>query len=94
MEFEYMEFPTTVKELAAEIIKACNDYKARRIGNNKLKQVIMYYAAQFPEKFFNASDLNPTVKKTIGSQRVAIVNKMLEGYQNTIYQGGEGYARK
>ena len=78
MEFEYMKFPTQVKEVAREIKRACNNYKARTIGNNKLKEVIMHYAVKYPEKLFSGDDLNPTVKLILGKQRKELVNKILE----------------
>lgn len=88
MSFRYLQYPTKVKELAAEIIKACNDYKARKIGNEELREVIFYYASKYPEKLFNGAELNPTITKVIGKQRVEIINKLLEGYQNSFFQGG------
>lgn len=93
MDFQYMQYPTKVKEVANEIIRACNDYKARKIGNIQLKEVVMYYAMNYPEKLFNAEDLNPTIKKMIGQQRIDIVNKLLEGYQSSFFEG-VGYGRK
>ncbi|MEG3006122.1 MAG: TIGR04540 family protein [Oscillospiraceae bacterium] len=94
MDFQYMQYPTKVKEVAAELIRACNDYKARKIGNKELKEVVLYYASNYPEKLFNGSDINPTVKKIIGQNRIEFLNKVLDGYQQTFFQGGEGYVRK
>lgn len=81
MDFIYMQYPTTVKELANELVQACNDYKARKIDNKTIKEVVWHYASKYPEKLFYGADLNPTIKKIIGSKRIEIVNTLLEGYQ-------------
>lgn len=83
MGFRYMQYPTKVKELAVEIITACNDYKARKIDNDELKEVILYYASKYPDKLFNGPDFNPTIKKMIGKQRIELLNNILEGFQNS-----------
>lgn len=82
-----MQYPTTVKEVATEIIIACNDYKARNIGNDELREAILYYASKYPEKLFNGKELNPTVTKMVGKQRVELINKLLEGYQISFFKG-------
>lgn len=87
MTFNYMQYPTKVKEIATEIIKSCNDYKARKISNDELKEVILYYATKYPEKLFNGAELNSTVTKIIGKQRIELINKILEGYQTSFFQG-------
>lgn len=72
-----MQYPTKIKEVAEEIIKACNAYKARKLKNEELREVIFFYAKNYPEKMFNADDINPTIKKVIGKQRVTLLNKIL-----------------
>jgi len=81
MNEKYMAYPLTVKELATELIIACNDYKARHIDNADIKEIILWYASTAPEKLFNGSDYNPTVTKMIGSRRIELINTLLDGYQ-------------
>ena len=84
MKNDYMEYPLTVKALAGEITKACNDYMARRIDNNQLRELIFWYAIKQPDKLFAAENLNPTVSKIIGKRRVKLINSLLDGYQNRL----------
>lgn len=79
-----MLYPATVKALAAEIIRACDAYKLRKIGNNEIKELILYYANNYPGMLFNNNELNPTVLNRIGKKRKAIVNKLLEDFQHRI----------
>lgn len=81
---EYLKYPTTVKLLAGEIIKVCNDYNARKINNDEIKEIILWYATKMPDKLFMANDLNPTIKKIIGSKRIFLINTLLDGYQTSI----------
>jgi uncharacterized protein (TIGR04540 family) len=78
---EYLLFPTSVKSLAFEIKAACNDYYARKISNDQIREVILGYAENVPEKLFFANDLNPTVKTIIGKKRIDLINGLLSGYQ-------------
>lgn len=88
MSYEFIMYPTQVKEIAFEINRACDNYKARKISNDQLREVVLYYATNFPEKLFYYQDLNPTVKKIIGTRRIVIVNVMLDGFQTSMIKGG------
>ena len=81
---EFVMYPTTVKMLATEIISACDAYVSRKIGAGDFRKVILHYASNYPEMLFNAQDLNPTILNRIGKKRANLVNKMLEGYQQTL----------
>lgn len=70
--------------LATEIIRICNAYKSREIDNGKLKELIMYYATNYPEMLFDGNTLNPTILNRIGKKREMLVNKLLKGYQHKI----------
>jgi len=78
---EYLMYPPTVKAMAAEIITACDDYLARKIGLEPLKQLILHYASTSPNMLFNAQSFNPTILNRIGKKRAAIIEKLLDGYQ-------------
>ncbi|HOI25778.1 MAG TPA: TIGR04540 family protein [Caldisericia bacterium] len=78
---EFLKKPTTVKMLAAQIIKACDNYIALKIPEKQLKDLITYYAAQHGKKLFSHASLNPTIKNRIGKKRIELVNIMLSGFQ-------------
>lgn len=78
MNSKYMLYPIKVKDLANELITVCNDYKARRINNSELREIILFFASTHHEKLFNGDDLNPTVKKIIGKKRINLINKILD----------------
>ena len=75
---EYMLYPSTVKALAEEIKKACNDYNSRKINNDKIKEIIQWYANNQADKLFAAEEINPTISKIIGKKRVNLINALLE----------------
>jgi uncharacterized protein (TIGR04540 family) len=81
---EFIQYPTTVKMLAAELITACDAYVSRKIGAEDLKKIVIHYATNCPDMLFNASELNPTILNRIGKKREKLVNKVLEGYQQRL----------
>jgi hypothetical protein len=78
---EFLKNPTTVKLLAAQIIKACDNYIALKIPEKQLKDLITYYASQHGKKLFSHAGLNPTIENRIGKKRTELVNIMLSGFQ-------------
>ena len=46
---EFIQYPTTVKMLAAELITACDAYVSRKIGAEDLKKIVIHYATNFPD---------------------------------------------
>lgn len=84
---KYMAYPLTIKGLAYELINVFNDYRARKIDNSTLREVVFWYADNCPEKLFNGADLNTTIKRVIGIQRTNLLNTVLDGYQNSLIWG-------
>ena len=80
---EYMSFPSTVKELAGEIVRVADDYSARKISNATVQEVIGGYAHNCPELLFNADALNPTVAKIIGKKRCRLVETIVNAAQRS-----------
>lgn len=78
---EFLKNPITVKSLAAQIIKACDNYISLKIPEKQLKELIAHYATQHGKKLFSHSGLNPTVTNRIGKKRSELVNIMLSGFQ-------------
>ena len=75
---DYMAYPPTVKALATELVTACNDYNARRISNDRIREVVRWYADTQADKLFAADQINPTVSKIIGKKRLRLVNDLLD----------------
>jgi uncharacterized protein (TIGR04540 family) len=78
---EFLRNPTTVKSLAAQIIKACDNYISLKIPEKQFRELLVYYASQHGKKLFYHSKLNPTVANRIGKKRSELVNIMLSGFQ-------------
>lgn len=77
MSLDYIQYPATVKALAAEIKRACNDYYARLIDNNQIKDVIESYAKTVPDLLFSENQINPTVAIIIGKKRLRLVTDLV-----------------
>lgn len=73
MSLDYIQYPATVKTLAAEIKRACNDYYAKIIDNNQIKEIIEGYAKTVPYLLFSENQINPTVSIIIGKKRLRLV---------------------
>ena len=68
--------PTSVKLLAAQIIKACDDYIAFKITEKQLKELFFHYASHHGNKLFSTKGINPTVVNRIGKE-MELLNIML-----------------
>lgn len=76
--------PKTVKALADEIIKVCDDYWARQIPEDNAREYIAYWARHEGKKLFKGKELNSTVTKIIGKKRIELVNRWLESTQTEL----------
>ena len=81
---ELIKHPKTVKDLAAEIKKACDAYWGREITEIELKEILFYWASKEGKKLFQGNDYKPAIKKIIGKQRQELLNKILENFQPRI----------
>lgn len=81
METPYIRNPRSLKLLAKEIIRITDDYWTGKIDESILRDYIHYVASNTKLLANNGTDLNITVKLAIGKKRIALVMKMLEGYQ-------------
>lgn len=80
----YIAYPETIVKLARELIKVVDDYTSRKITNEDLRKVILFYADNSPDKLFNGLDYNITIKRKIGVKRLRIIESLLNGYQHRL----------
>ena len=72
-----MQYPATVKALAEEIKIVCDDYNMRKINNDRINEIISWYANTQADKLFCNQQINPTISKIIGKKRVRLLNVLL-----------------
>lgn len=87
MEYEFLKYPKSIRALAKEINRVTNDYDARKIGNDELKEIMLWYATKCPDKLFKGLAYNPTLKQIIGKRRIALLDIILDGHQLNIFKG-------
>ena len=81
----YIMHPSSVKGLAAEITKVCNDYYARKLSEQELKRVICHWANSYGTMLFAGPNcFNPTIMKIIGTKRLRLMETMLDGFQTSL----------
>lgn len=80
----YLQYPSTIRELVAELKKACDDYFARRITNKEIKEIVLWYATSAPDKLFHGEEFNPTVTILLGKKRIRLITDLLDGYQQML----------
>lgn len=81
---EILKNPTTVKLLAAQIIRACDEYIAMKLTEKQLRELLLHYASHHGKKLFCTKGMNPTIVNRIGKKRLELVNIMLEGFQQRL----------
>jgi len=82
MNDKYIKYPTTVKTLIQELIRICDDYIARKTNEDELRYFIQYWANNAGEMMFApGNEFNPTLKQRVGTKRLKLVSKMMEGIQ-------------
>lgn len=81
---EIIKNPTTIKLLSQQLIKACDQYLALGLSEDKLRELIWYYGKYHGNKLFKAQDLNPTILNRIGKKRAALILRILCNFQVSI----------
>ena len=84
MEYEYLKYPRSVVVLAEELKRVANDYDARRINNEELKAIVVWYAEECAEKLFQGKDYNRSIKKIIGKRRIDLLDTVLSEYRKML----------
>lgn len=74
---DYMKYPATVKGLADELKRACDDYSSRQINNDRIMAIVSWYADNSPDKLFAGSEINPTISKIVGKKRLRLISDLL-----------------
>lgn len=81
---DILKNPTTVKLLAIQIIKACDEYISLKLPEKQFRELLYHYASQHGTKLFSIKGFNPTIENRIGKKRLELVNIMINGYQHRI----------
>lgn len=81
---EILKNPVTVKQLASQLIIACDNYISQKIPEKQFRELITYYATRHGKKLFARNGFNPTVVIKIGKKRVELVKIMLSGFQTSL----------
>lgn len=79
--YDYIAYPSTILELTKELIKIIDDYRARKLTNAEVSEIILFYAENDPEKLFDTSDYNITIKRKVGKKRLDIIDTLLKDYK-------------
>ena len=87
MEYDYLKYPRSVVALAGEINRVVNDYDARKINNDQMSEIILWYANNLPGKLFKGQDYLNTIKKYCGARRVELMNTVLREHQAALFKG-------
>ena len=78
---DILKNPVTVKQLAIQIIRACDGYIAFKITEKHFNELIHHYANYHGKKLFSVDGINPTIINRIGKKRLELLNIMLGGFQ-------------
>jgi uncharacterized protein (TIGR04540 family) len=78
---EILRNPTTINLLAQQIIIACDEYLSLKLSEQKLRELLLYYAENHGNKLFNGPKLNPAILNRIGKKRAELVEHTLSGFQ-------------
>ena len=81
---DILKNPTTVKSLAVQIIKVCDEYISLKLPEKQFRKLLYYYATQHETKLFSTNGINPTIVNRIGKKRLELVSIMLIGYQHRL----------
>ena len=82
--YNYIAYPVTILDFANELKKAIDDYRARKINNKEIHEIIRFYAHSQPDKLFDGAELNITVQRICGKKRIEVINSFLNGFQQRL----------
>lgn len=77
MNYEFRDLIFSITELAAEIKAVCDAYRKREISASRLKEIIIFYAEEYPELFFDESGINISIRLITGQKRSAMILRIL-----------------
>ena len=78
--------PSTVKQMAEQIIVAADAYFSLRLEEDEFQELILNYASRHGKKLFGKNGkINPTIRNIIGKKRRELVELMLRGYQLSVF---------
>lgn len=81
MEYEYKQYPASVVELAYEIRRIVDDYRARKVSNADFVEILQFYSVNQSEKLYTGKEYNITIQRKVGKRRMAVIDKVLDGSQ-------------
>lgn len=77
----YIKNPKSVQSLSCELKKICDSYWTGNESEPVLREYVHYVAKHNKLLENNGRDINRSIRTIIGKRRVALVLRMLEGYQ-------------
>ena len=83
LSYEYLQYPHSIVALAKEIRRIANDYNARKITNDELRDIFLWYSDKCPGKLFQGDDYNTSVKQIIGKRRIELLDMVFDSQQTT-----------
>ena len=84
MKYEFRELLFSITELSAELKAACDAYRRREISADRLKEIVIFYADQYPDLFFDESGINVTVRLVNGLKRSSMLARILNETQSKV----------
>ncbi|ULL20441.1 hypothetical protein D2A30_01910 [Streptococcus suis] len=79
--YEYVAYPATVLTLTSELRVIIDDYREGKLDNREIEEIILFYADNNKDKLFDEDELNITVQRKLGKQRLNILRNILKNNQ-------------
>ncbi|HEM6489882.1 TIGR04540 family protein [Streptococcus suis] len=76
--YEYVAYPATVLTLTSELRVIIDDYREGKLDNREIEEIILFYANNNKEKLFDEDELNITVQRKLGKQRLNVLRNILK----------------
>jgi len=85
MDNHYLKYPETVLLLAGELKRGLDAYRARQVSEKEIQEMVFHYASTAADLLFDGEAYNITIQRKLGSKRMRILDKMLNGYQRKMF---------
>lgn len=72
---KYMNYPSGIVKLGKAVKEVCEAYKAKEIDSEQFKLLVVWYAANYKDWFYNEDgSYNITVSLILGTRRLNMID--------------------
>lgn len=74
----YIAYPEGIIVFANELKTILDDYQERKLSNEEIEEIILFYIENDSDKLFTGDEINITVKRTLAKRKTGVLENILK----------------